>query len=105
MAQDNQILIAIEQLIDYATKKLSLDQYDVHYVRNALLDNFKLGATHTFESIPEYEIQQTVDFMVNYAIEQGLTTKDDALLYETKLFGLVTPAPSSIIMKYDITML
>ncbi len=56
MAQDNQILIAIEQLIDYATKKLSLDQYDVHYVRNALLDNFKLGATHTFESIPEYEI-------------------------------------------------
>ncbi len=103
MAQDNQILIAIEQLIDYATKKLSLDQYDVHYVRNALLDNFKLGATHTFESIPEYEIQQTVDFMVNYAIEQGLTTKDDALLYETKLFGLVTPAPSSIIMKYDIT--
>ena len=47
MAQDNQILIAIEQLIDYATKKLSLDQYDVHYVRNALLDNFKLGATHT----------------------------------------------------------
>ena len=57
-------------------------------VRNALLDNFKLGATHTFESIPEYEIQQTVDFMVDYAIEQGLTTKDDALLYETKLFGL-----------------
>ena len=103
MAQDNQILIAIEQLVDYATKKLSLDKYDVHYVRNALLDNFKLGAPITLDAIPEYDIQDTMDFMVNYAIEQGFTTVDDAILYETKLFGLVTPAPSSIIMKYDIT--
>ena len=103
MTQDNQILIAIEQLIDYATKNLSLDKYDVHFVRNALLDNFKLGATTPFDSIPEYEIQQTIDFMVDYAIKQGFTTSEDALLYETRLFGLVTPSPSSIIMKYDIT--
>lgn len=103
MAQENQILVAIEQLINYATKKLSLDKYDVHFVRNALLDNFKLGGTQTFDSIPEYQIQQTVDFMVDYAIQNGLTTKDDALLYETRLFGLVTPSPSAIIMKYDIT--
>lgn len=103
MAQDNQILIAIEQLLDYATKKLSLDYYDVNYARNTLLDNFKLGATQTFDSLPEYHIQDTIDFMVNYAIEQGLTTKEDALLYETRLFGIVTPSPSSIIMKYDIT--
>lgn len=103
MTQDNQILIAIEQLIDYATKNLSLDKYDVHFVRNALLDNFKLGATTPFESIPEYDIQQTVDFMVDYAIKQGLTCVEDSLLYETRLFGLVTPSPSSVIMKYDIT--
>ena len=103
MTQDNQILIAIEQLIDYATKNLSLDKYDVHFVRNALLDNFKLGATTPFESIPEYDIQQTVDFMVDYAIKQGLTCAEDSLLYETRLFGLVTPSPSSVIMKYDIT--
>lgn len=103
MTQDNQILIAIEQLIDYATKNLSLDKYDVHFVRNALLDNFKLGATTPFESIPEYDIQQTVDYMVDYAIKQGLTCVEDSLLYETRLFGLVTPSPSSVIMKYDIT--
>ena len=103
MSQDNQILIAIEQLIDHATKNLSLDKYDVHFVRNALLDNFKLGATVNFDSIPEYDIQETIDFMVDYAIKQGLTTADDALLYETRLFGLVTPSPSSIIMKYDVT--
>ena len=104
MAQDNQILIAIEQLLDYAQKKLSLDKYDIHYVRNALLDNFKLGATETFENIPAYEnIQDVVDFMVDYAIKQGLTTSDDALLYETRIFGLVTPSPANIIMKYDIT--
>lgn len=103
MTDNTQILIAIEQLIDHATKNLSLDKYDVHFVRNALLDNFHLGATTTFDSIPSYDIQQTMDFMIQYAIQHNLTTPEDALLYETRLFGLVTPPPSAVIMKYDIT--
>lgn len=104
MNQDIQILIAIEQLLDYATKNLSLDKYDIHYTRNALLDNFKLGATAPQGELPAYDdIQDVVDFMIDYAIAKGLTTEDERLLYETRIFGIVTPAPSSIILKYDIT--
>lgn len=104
MTQDNQILIAIEQLLDYATKHISLDKFDIHYTRNALLDNFHLGATTKFNSIPAYDdIQDVVDFMVDYAIKKGLTKEEDRLLYETRIFGLVTPPPSSVILKFDIT--
>lgn len=103
MVTQEQALIAIEQLIGYAVKNLSLDIYDKHFVRNALLDNFSLPCPTNLTEIPDIEdIQDAVDLLIDYAIENNLTDNESRLLYETRLFGLVTPVPSSVILKYDL---
>lgn len=101
MIQEKDVLVAIEQLIAYAHKNLSLSKHDLHYTRNLLLANFGLGCPTTEAVVETDDIQPAIDLLVNYAIEKGLTTEDAALLYETKLFGMVTPAPSAIINQYE----
>lgn len=101
MIEEKVVLSNIESLIDYAHRNLSLSKYDLHYVRNLLLANFKLKQPSSDTLVQTDDIQPIVDNLVNYAIEQGLTSKEDALLYETKIFGIVTPMPSQIINTFN----
>ncbi|MDE6189118.1 MAG: UDP-glucose--hexose-1-phosphate uridylyltransferase, partial [Clostridia bacterium] len=97
-----ELKIKLAQLVDYAKDNLSLRLEDASFATNALLDLFSLNAPAV--NAEKYGDFQTeiVDPIVEYAIQNGLTKKEESLLFETKLLGIVTPAPSSIVDRFDI---
>jgi UDPglucose--hexose-1-phosphate uridylyltransferase len=90
----------IEELLDYAKSNLYLPDDDVNYVRNALLDLLRLPEP-CFDFKEDYTFQQSLDRLVAYAIKKGLCAQEDALLFETKIMGLLMPAPSKVIETFD----
>ncbi len=89
----------IENLLYYAKEKLGLNFEDAIYAKNQLLELF--NATNAFELADRVPLQtEILDPMVNYAIENGIISQDDALRFETKIMGLVTPAPSLVIEEF-----
>lgn len=104
MVTKESVLINIEQLLQYARKNLSMDTYDIDFVRNTLLDHFHFNAPiSNAADVASYDnINDIIDNMTKYATEQNIIDNDSKALYEAKLFGFVTPMPSSIILKYDI---
>ncbi len=102
MKDQNKIAICIEELIIYAKKHLSLSKHDAHYVRNALMEHFEITAPANNKVEEITEIQPVIDTLVTYGISNGYAKTNDEILYETKIFGMVTPAPSDIITKFDV---
>ena len=101
MTNEKNIAINIEQLIEYAVKNLALSTHDTHYVRNALIDHFNITSVASEEIPAVDDIQTVIDTLVSYGIANGLSKTDDVILYETKLFGMITPPPSSIINHFN----
>lgn len=100
----NEVTKNIDLLVDYACQNLTLDILDADYARNALIDLFRLPAPS--EAVCEFDaencdIQTVIDELVQFAIDNKICAKDDALLFETRVFGLVTPSPSQIINAFD----
>lgn len=101
MIDKDTLQIKLASLVDYAKNNLSLRTEDESYVTNALLDMFSLGAPAT--KCEDYKDFQTdiVDPIVDYAVENGMAKPEERLLFETKLLGIVTPMPSSVVDKFD----
>lgn len=94
------IRVKLNQLIAFAQARLSLDPNDKAYTLNLLLDLFKLNSpAPTCNEYPN-DLQEIVQPIVDYAIQNGITTQENALLFETKVLGMVTPMPSQIIQKF-----
>lgn len=94
----------IDLLVDYAMQHLTLDNLDEDYVRNALLDLLRLTSPTDVKA--EFidgstDIQSVIDELVEYALTSGIVPSSDALLFETRLFGLVTPPPSQIVEVFN----
>ena len=101
MSNQNKISTAVANLIEYAKDKLSLDFFDAVYAQNSLLALLKLTEPGTPDEIlPDFQTG-IVDVIVNYAIEQGIADPKAPLLFETKVLGCVTPAPSVVIRQFD----
>ncbi len=101
MIEQNTLKLKLNQLVDYAKANISLRAEDESFVTNALLDMFSLGAPSQEHAAFEDFQTDVVDVIVNYAIENGMTKEEDRILFETKLLGIVTPSPSSIVDKFD----
>ncbi len=99
---EQEIKTKINELIAYAMNNLSLQEEDQYYVLNQLLDFFHFQSPGP--AISEYGDFQTtiIDPIVQYAIDNGMVEKENALLLETKILGMVTPVPSKIIEQFDI---
>ena len=97
-----QLKIKLAQLVDYAKDNLSLRFEDESFVTNSLLDLFSLTAPATnVEKYGDFQ-KDIVDPLVNHAIESGIAKEEERILFETKLLGIVTPCPSSVVDKFDI---
>lgn len=96
MIDKQDVAIAIEQLIAYAQDTLSLDCADAIYSRNSLMDTLAITNPYSDDVPTVTNIQDVIDLMVGYAQENNLYDAEDPIRYETRLFGLVTPAPSII---------
>ncbi|MCI8911598.1 MAG: UDP-glucose--hexose-1-phosphate uridylyltransferase [Clostridia bacterium] len=100
MDQDT-LKLKLRQLVDYAKDNLSLRAEDEAFVTNSLLSTFSLGAPSQ-QSAPYDDFQSDiVDPIVEYAVQNGMAKDEERLLFETKLLGIVTPAPSSVVDKFD----
>lgn len=90
----------VNKLLDYAVKRLYLDEYDVIYVRNELLDVLRL--TEPYEGpLKEYDIYQVMDQLSDYALRKKLIEENEKLNFETKLLGIVMPSPSKVVEMFD----
>ena len=101
MITTDTVRIKINQLVRYAEDNLSLDPQDRIYVTNALLDLF--GQTAPSAECPPYSDFQSdiADVLVQYAVESGITDENSRILFETRMFGLVSPLPSFVIKKFE----
>lgn len=92
----------INGLLRYAEEKLGLEDADRHYVLNALLDLFGFSAPAKTDAEFDFENFQTeiIDPLVNFAVEKGIAKEETKLLFETKMMGIVTPAPSAVNRKF-----
>lgn len=101
MIDKEKVLIAIEQLLNYAKSNLELESSDTEYVRNLLLANFNLPCPLSGDVDKCENIQDAIDVMIDYAFENSLSDSEDRILYETKILGLVTPMPSQVIRMFN----
>ncbi len=93
----------INQLTAYAEARLSMEKADRNYILNTLLDMFGLTSPAK-ETVPfDFDDIQTevIDKLVAFAVEKNITTEDEKLLFETKMMGVLTPAPSAINRKFE----
>ncbi|HOB63904.1 MAG: UDP-glucose--hexose-1-phosphate uridylyltransferase [Clostridiales bacterium] len=95
------IATAIANLCAYASVHFSADRYDLIYARNQLLSMFGQGEpSEPDKELPDFQTG-IIDPIVNYAIENGMCLPEEALLFETKIIGMVMPSPSSVIHRFD----
>ena len=100
----------INELIAYGTKTGLIDEADKVYTINRLLELFKLDeyeADDTSGSEEESKgrvLNEILDDMMDYALSEGIMENDTVTyrdLFDTKIMGLITPAPSTIRSKFD----
>lgn len=90
----------VANLVDYAVGNLGLDEADVVYVTNILLDMLKLTEPAPAPS-EDYDFYTTLGALSEYAVKKNICEEADRLLFETKLMGVLTPPPSKVIEKFD----
>ena len=91
------VKIRIEQLLDYAQKKLNFLEDDVMLARNYLLDLLKLDSPYEGEISPS-PIQEILDDMTAYAVENKLCEPYERLLFER----LVREVDSKSVVKQSL---
>ncbi len=90
----------IDELICYGLNTQLVDPVDEVYTRNRLLELFEIDAYETSDFSGEPRpVQQILDDMMVIAFEKGIM-EDDTItmkdLFDTKIMGLLTPAPSVV---------
>lgn len=90
----------VKRLVDYATRKLYLQEYDAVYVQNILLDVLKLTEPSESE-VGDYEFYAVLDALCDYAVKKGIISEPEKQLFETKLVGFCMPSPTRTIEMFD----
>ena len=100
----------INELIAYGTKTGLIDEADKVYTINRLLELFELDeyeaddASGSEEEIKGRALNEILDDMMDYALSAGIMENDTITyrdLFDTKIMGLITPAPSIVRSKFD----
>ena len=94
----------IKQLIGYAVKKGLVNEADVTYVTNRILEMLALDE-YEDTSAPECaELEEILSDICDYAFEKALIPSNTVVyrdLFDTKIMGALTPMPSTVIAKFD----
>jgi len=95
------IATALANLVHYAEKNLNANRFDLIYATNQLLSLFSEPEPGEPDKIlPDFQ-NDIINPIVKYAIGERICKPDEALLFETKLIGLVMPSPSRVIDTFD----
>lgn len=88
----------ISELVSYGMENGLINVEDKVYVINRLLEEFE-KKDFTWHEVPVRPIHQILEDVMSYSVEKGIL-EDDSItirdLYDTKIMGLITPAPSQV---------
>lgn len=92
------IFHAIDSLIAYGLRKNLIEQDDVYYTRNAVLNLMKLDEYEPASAPIDMELPVILKSLTDYAVKEGIIEDDITLrdLYDTALMGCLTPRPSEV---------
>jgi len=90
----------IKKLLDYATKKLYLQDYDYLYVQNILLDELHIEEPYEGE-IEDYDFYDVMDALSTFAVSKKIIKESEKINFETKLIGFTMPTPSKTVELFD----
>lgn len=101
MLTEDELRVKVSELVAYARDHISMNAENRIYVTNILLDFFNL--TYPAPVPEKYGDFQTeiIDPIVQHAVDTGRIKPEEALLFETKVLGIVTPTPAEIISEFD----
>lgn len=95
---------SIKKLMVYALDKGLIEKEDVIYTQNMIID--ALGLDEYVDSGNEFhdvDLEETLSELLDYAAENGIIENSPVYrdLFDTKLMGLLTERPSSVIRKFN----
>ncbi|MDR2266719.1 MAG: galactose-1-phosphate uridylyltransferase [Christensenellaceae bacterium] len=92
----------IATLCSWAEHNLHLSFIDAIFAQNQLLDLFLQSTPGIARPVENLSLQKDIlDPMLAYARKHKLSTKEDTILFETRVMGLVTPAQSTVLATFD----
>ncbi len=86
----------LNELVAYAKRNLGLDERDVFYVQNEILDILHIGVWEDTEIEICDDIDALLKKFVSVAVEEGVFEREDGAYYSDKIMGLLSLAPSGI---------
>ena len=94
----------IAALVEYARRKGLIEEEDITWTINSLLDALKLDS-YTPQPLPEGEIDlaQVLDRLLDDAAQRGVLEQNSVVyrdLLDTELMGRLTPRPSQVAKKF-----
>ena len=96
---------AVRSLIRYGLDTELIEESDIFYVTNALLDTMKLDVDASFhpESGEAHPLEEILKALLDDAadrgvIENGIASRD---LFDTRLMNCLTPRPSQVRHTFD----
>ena len=93
----------INQLLNYALKNNMIEECDVIYCANKLIDILKVNSFEGIET-EDIKINELLNKLCDYAYENKIILNNDVTtydLFDTKLMDVVTPRPSEVLNKYN----
>ena len=88
----------IAQLVEYGLRTGLVDEADKIYVTNRVLEILHKSDYDAPEAVEEAPLETILANLLDWAVAQGLLEDNvtDRDLFDTKLMGALTPAPSVV---------
>ena len=92
----------LNQFIQYALKNQMINQADVTYSVNLLLDLLKIDSFEE-QKVEDASLYDLLDAMLDYAVEKGLCedTVTDRDLFDTRIMNTIMPRPSEVVSSFE----
>ena len=101
------IYFEFERLINFGLKNKLFEKEDIVFMRNALIELFKLDE-YIIEEVANENLENVTPIMekiLDYAYEIGILEHNTPVyrdLLDTKIMGILTPRPSQVIKKFNL---
>ncbi|MEA5083897.1 MAG: UDP-glucose--hexose-1-phosphate uridylyltransferase [Lachnospiraceae bacterium] len=98
------VYLAIEQLINYGVEKGLIEKENICFVTNQLLEALELTEfIPSSGDVPKADLEEILNTILDDACNRGVI--ENSIVYrdllDTKLMGIITPLPSTVIKKFN----
>lgn len=94
----------ITALVEYGLSTGLIELEDKIYTINSLLELLELEEYEEMKAEEELTLEEILKAMMDYAYDHGILKEDGIVyrdLFDTKIMGLLTPKPSTVIQKFN----